>query len=427
MIAPRFQYPGSEPPWTPNVKPRFNARRLRLGNGPLSRGLIFTLLFDGTSRIPVNIATPNDAVTATGTFTYGTNSLYGPTVASTSGRYTTTLNPNTNILTCSTRAFFPLANNGSLLVYSGTNLALYDQPTARFATSLGASGDFGNAITAGWRRIHIVFNGTTIQLYQDGVPWGAAFTGNLTTGAFNILSDGSNNFTQPVADFFLWSRALSAAEVLAHHADPYGTTLRPRWEPTVFPPPPNIVSGTLNLTQAAQTLSAAGTVPGVSGGLTVTQANETLSAAGTVLVSGTLSQTQANETLSAAGGPRVGGTLSATQANETIAATGGPVVAGTLTTTQAAETLSATGSVISGISGNLNLTQAAQTLSAAGNVASLPPITAVLSLVQASQIVVAQAQVSAVTGALTATQGDQHLSASGRIGSGSGARVVILA
>ena len=148
------------------------------------------------------------------------------------------------------------------------------------------------------------------------------------------------------------------------------------------------ITGTLNVTQAAQTIASAGTVP-VVGTLGVTQANQTIVSAGTVLVGGTLGVTQANQTIVAAGGPvvrgtlavtaanqtivaaggpRVGGTLGVTQAAHTIAALGGPVVRGTLSVAQVNQTLSGAGSVISGVSGSLNVTQAAQILSAAGKI-----------------------------------------------------------
>jgi hypothetical protein len=83
-------------------------------------------------------------------------------------------------------------------------------------------------------------------------------------------------------------------------------------------------TGTLGVTQAANTLAASGTATanGVSGTLVVTQADNTVAAAGILRYSGTLAVTQAGQTLSAAGVLRYTGTLSVAQAADTLVARG---------------------------------------------------------------------------------------------------------
>ena len=86
---------------------------------------------------------------------------------------------------------------------------------------------------------------------------------------------------------------------------------------------PGEITGTLNLTQAANTIAAAGTVNPISGALNVTEVNNTLSAMGGTLVVGTLSLTEANDTLAAAAtvaSPGVTATLAITQAGQTLVA-----------------------------------------------------------------------------------------------------------
>ncbi len=151
-----------------------------------------------------------------------------------------------------------------------------------------------------------------------------------------------------------------------------------------------VISG---LTQADQTLSAAGTVGAagaITGALNVTQANQTLVAADTVVVSGTLNVTQANQTLAAFATLGVSGTLAATQANQTLGATATPVVGGALNILQANQTLAAT--AVGGETGALSLTQADQTLAAAGTLA----VVGALSLTQANQTLVASASLAAL-------------------------------
>lgn len=84
----------------------------------------------------------------------------------------------------------------------------------------------------GWHRLTVVsVNDATCTFYFDGVSQGtASFTG--TPGQpMNILGGGGRTSINAAqfSDIFLWTAALTASQVAEHTADPYGTTLRPRY------------------------------------------------------------------------------------------------------------------------------------------------------------------------------------------------------
>jgi hypothetical protein len=135
---------------------------------------------------------------------------------------------------------------------------------------------------------------------------------------------------------------------------------------------PSSISGTLALTQAAQTISATGDVPVIIvGNLALTEQSDTLNATGDVpvIITGTLALTEASDTISAAGKVLVGGTLALTEAADTISATGAPAAIGTLGLTEASDTINAAGKVLVG--GTLGLTEASDTISATGLAAAI--------------------------------------------------------
>lgn len=128
------------------------------------------------------------------------------------------------------------------------------------------------------------------------------------------------------------------------------------------------VTGTFAVTEAADTMSASGTVATV-GTFAVTEAVDTIAASGSAqsAVSGTLALTEGADTLAASGVAATQGTLSVTEADDTLAASGAAVTAitGTLSLTEAADTLAASG--VAGTSGTLSVTEAADTLAASGS------------------------------------------------------------
>lgn len=93
----------------------------------------------------------------------------------------------------------------------------------------GGASIFGPDVTTlnGWYRVHITSDGTTSRAYINGVangsPSSVAAVLSVPLGMVTL------DWPWPVADFFWWqNRTLSAAEVMVHYADPYGTTMMPR-------------------------------------------------------------------------------------------------------------------------------------------------------------------------------------------------------
>ena len=181
---------------------------------------------------------------------------------------------------------------------------------------------------------------------------------------------------------------------------------------TVVSPP---IGASLVLTQAAQTLSAAGGIT-VRGTLTANQASHTVSAGASVVIRGTLGIVQSNQAISANASviSGISGTLNVAQASQAVSGHGTVAIGGALSIGQAAQTLSAKGWT-TGL-GHLSVLQGAQTLSAHGAVISLPA-TATLVVVQAPQTLSAHGG-DFVAGALNVAQAPQTLSASGTAISG---------
>jgi hypothetical protein len=113
----------------------------------------------------------------------------------------------------------------------------------------------------------------------------------------------------------------------------------------------------------------------ITGTLAVTEAADTITAVGRVAVGGTLAVTEQADTVNAAGAVRVAAALARTEANDTLTAAGTVTspgaINGALSAFQAVQTLTATGKIL--VNGGLNRTQSAQTLAATGIVGSLAP------------------------------------------------------
>lgn len=78
-------------------------------------------------------------------------------------------------------------------------------------------GPSGAALNDGnWHMCTITYDGTTIRLYTDGTA-GSTGTPTLNTAAAHLFvgerNDGSSKFTGDIDEVYLWTRALSAAEV----------------------------------------------------------------------------------------------------------------------------------------------------------------------------------------------------------------------
>ena len=129
------------------------------------------------------------------------------------------------------------------------------------------------------------------------------------------------------------------------------------------------IVGSASLTQAAQSVAAAGVVA-IVGVAAVTQAGQTVSAAGVVAVRGAASIVQAAQSVAASGAVAIVGAAGIAQDGQTVSAAGNvgnvPIL-GSAAITQDGQTVAAVGVVA--IAGAAGITQDGQTVSAAGAVA----------------------------------------------------------
>lgn len=169
------------------------------------------------------------------------------------------------------------------------------------------------------------------------------------------------------------------------------------------------IIGSAIITQAAQTVSAvaiAGSVP-ILGSASITQADQTVASVGVVAIVGSASITHDDQTVSAAGTVAIVGGASITQDGQTIVSVGNVAIAGSGSIIQDGNTLNATAIVGNvPILGSASITQAGNTIVASGAVT----VAGVASINQAAQSIAASGTV-AVVGAASVTQDGNTLSA----------------
>jgi hypothetical protein len=127
------------------------------------------------------------------------------------------------------------------------------------------------------------------------------------------------------------------------------------------------VSGSVSVTEAADTSSASATVTN-NATLAVTEAADTAEITGSVPVdiSGSLTVTEAADTLAANGRIRVAGSVAITEANDVSAIAGLVRVTGTVSITEANDVLEAAGSVPVPVSGSVTIIEESDALAASG-------------------------------------------------------------
>ena len=258
-----------------------------------------------------------------------------------------------------------------------------------------------------WFHLAVTGDATGFRVYINGSLAGSGYRNNPMWQSTNLTEIGNQSDGGSTLAFDGYIDELTITIGASRYTDvgfipplkPYRALLDPGY-----------------LAQAPQTLSAFGTVSnpvsGNVGTLNLTQANQTLFGTATVTVGGTLGLTQQPQTLAATGGVAVGATLGLTQAPQTIAAAGGVTVTGTLGLTQQPQALAAVGRVLVG--GALGLTQQSQTLLGTAKVA----IGGTLGLTQAPQTLSAFGSVvspGVIVGNLILTQDDHVLSATGTV------------
>jgi hypothetical protein len=322
--------------------------------------------------------------------------------------------------------------------FSGTSAALWASITGGDAHSPSA---FGSSTSGPWVHYAWVRTGNSGNhfLYVNGVRVGDLSSGAawFASGGTPYLHVGGRPDTAncawggPYADVEVRNRALSATEVAALYDQArrgYPDTLR-RWSRRAYLFAQVALdprTGDLAVTQAGNTLAAAGTVA-VAASAGVTQGDQAGAAAGAVAVAGAAAITQAGDSVASAGAVAVAGAGSPTQDGQTVASAGATEIAGAVTLTQADHTLAGAGAVTAtgaaalaadgdtlasagttAIGGSGVMTQDGQTSAAAGTVTVVGA-----SAVTPAEDALAAAGATLVGGAGVLAQAGQELAAAG--------------
>lgn len=191
-----------------------------------------------------------------------------------------------------------------------------------------------------------------------------------------------------------------------------GTSVSDAFISIAFKPPSAAATGTVAVTQAAQT-STASALETFTATSAQTQAAQTSTASGSVAnpVTGTVAQTQANQTSAASGLETITGTSANVQANQTSTASGSvgaAPITGIVAVTQANQTSTASGFSVQNLTGTVAVTQAAQTSTAS----AVETFTGTSANVQDDQTSTATATFG-YAGTVNVTQDNQTSTASG--------------
>jgi hypothetical protein len=116
----------------------------------------------------------------------------------------------------------------------------------------------------------------------------------------------------------------------------YGTS------PYASEPTSGAVTGTINKTNANDTMAAAGTTT-IIGSIAKTNANDTMVASGSPTIVGTLAKTNNNDMMAASGSPTIQGSIAKTNNNDTMVASGFLSVTGTINKTNNNDSMVASG------------------------------------------------------------------------------------
>lgn len=167
------------------------------------------------------------------------------------------------------------------------------------------------------------------------------------------------------------------------------------------------ITGTASITEANDTLSAAGALP-IIGTLTNTETNDTLSSGATLPIAGTLSTTEISDTVSSGATLPIAGVLSKTEAADTLAATGTSTISGVAPIVEANDTLVSSATIPN--TGALTKTEASDTLAST----AVLPITGTLSVTELNDAIAASS-VGGVIGAASITEASDTLAAAGTL------------
>lgn len=198
---------------------------------------------------------------------------------------------------------------------------------------------------------------------QDTREWAGTETWTNSLSSVAVFEEVSNNPHGEMAELFnTGTTGISSTYSTTDTGDPcHGVIV---WFPESSGS--SGITGTIGVTEGADTASASGTVQSnITGTVAVTEAADTAAASGTIQsnITGTIGVTEAADIAAAAGSVTtfISGTISLTEIAD-IAAASGTVTAGgektgTIGVTEAADTASASGTVQSNITGTIAVTE----------------------------------------------------------------------
>lgn len=186
-------------------------------------------------------------------------------------------------------------------------------------TSVGV--EFGNNTTSRYGQV-LTWSGSNVTIVDGDIlvieVWVKGTQGMASTRNLTLCYDGTTDVTA----------AYSGTDPAAYLTAPADI--------------PEIITGTIAVTDANDTQSSAGS-PIVTGTSAVSDANDTAAVAGSPVVSATSAVTDANDTASAAGSPIITGASAVTDANDVQTSAGSPIVAGSAAELDDDDTQAATG------------------------------------------------------------------------------------
>lgn len=209
-------------------------------NGRLSANLRGLVLFEHCAKAGfIDYVQPNNAIAFTGTSQAATTSPFGGQALSTNGNnndwvaYATAF-PATAVWSFTSMIKFDGTGAGSFAF--SPNLVVNGARSAGIGvTGSGAdtfnwtdgTGTLTPAVTTWttWTRLTFTSNGTSVSMYANGALQSSA-SPSTTNFAAQILC---NSWPWAMSDFIWWQgRTLTAQDVAALSADPFGTTMRPK-------------------------------------------------------------------------------------------------------------------------------------------------------------------------------------------------------
>lgn len=166
------------------------------------------------------------------------------------------------------------------------------------------------------------------------------------------------------------------------------------------------IEGTASLTEAADTVSAAGALA-IAGTLTKTEAADTATATGALAIAGTASITEAPDSVAGTGGLAIAGAADLTEAVDTVSAAADLAIAGTADLTEAADTVAAEGALTERL-GTADLVEQPDTLAATGEL----PLEGAAAITETADTTAAAGEL-AIEGAAALTEAADTADASG--------------